>query len=139
MRVVLDANIYISFFISRGNSINSILSAWQTKSIQVLTSPEIKAEVLRVFKYPKLDKYLKPADFQTIKYLIEKETIEVNPSKRIEISKDKKDNIYLECALEGKADYLISGDKKHLLPLKKIKKTKILSPAKFTKEVLSVI
>jgi len=41
------------------------------------------------------------------------------------------DNRILECALEAKAHFLISGDKKHILPLKKLKGVKILSASHF--------
>ncbi len=45
------------------------------------------------------------------------------------------DNRILECAIEGKADYIISGDKHHILPLKKFQKIRILSPSQFLKSI----
>lgn len=47
----------------------------------------------------------------------------------VKICKDKKDNKFLECALAAGADYLISGDK-HLLELKKYKRTAIVTTSK---------
>ena len=41
------------------------------------------------------------------------------------------DNRILECALEGKAEYIISGDKRHLLPLGEYEGIRILSPDEF--------
>jgi len=55
----------------------------------------------------------------------------VEPKAKInEIKEDPTDNKFLECAVEAKADYIISGDK-HLLKIKKFKETKILTPNKF--------
>lgn len=52
----------------------------------------------------------------------------VNPCVKVNIIKeDADDNKIIECALEGKADYIISYDK-HLLNLKEYKKIKIISP-----------
>jgi predicted nucleic acid-binding protein len=49
------------------------------------------------------------------------------------IKENDDDNRILECAIEGRVQYLISGDRKHLLPLKEYQGAKILSPAEFLK------
>ncbi len=60
----------------------------------------------------------------------------IEPRKRVHrIKKDATDNHILACALEAKADFLVTGDKKHILPLKKIGATRIVSPAEFLHEV----
>lgn len=133
MRVVLDSNIFVSYFLTQNPTISKIFELIQKRKIILLVSTEIKAEVIKVFQYPKINKFLQPKHFQTLNYLLEEESILVYPQKRISLSKDPKDNIYLECCLEGKANYLITGDKKHLLPLKKFHQTKIISPNKFLK------
>jgi hypothetical protein len=51
------------------------------------------------------------------------------------IKDDPSDNKYLECAVEGKADYIISGDK-HLTDLQFFRGIKIMDPAKFLKQTL---
>lgn len=43
---------------------------------------------------------------------------------------DSSDDKFLECAVEGGADYLISTDR-HILALKEVLKTKIVKPAEF--------
>lgn len=56
----------------------------------------------------------------------------VIPEKTVKVIKqDKADNRILECALEGKADYIISGDKKRLQALKEFRGIPIISPAEF--------
>jgi putative PIN family toxin of toxin-antitoxin system len=66
--------------------------------------------------------------------IINSRTILVHPKNKISIIKEKDDdNRILECAIEGGVQYLISGDRKHLLPLIEYKGTKILSPAEFLK------
>lgn len=56
----------------------------------------------------------------------------IHLKQRINIIKaDSSDNRFLECAVEAKANYLISGDNKHLLPLKNFRGIKITSPGEF--------
>ena len=47
------------------------------------------------------------------------------------IKQDNQDNRFLECAIEGKAQYIVTGDKRHLQSLKKYKEIEILSPDRF--------
>jgi predicted nucleic acid-binding protein len=58
----------------------------------------------------------------------------VHPKNKVSVIKEKDDdNRILECAIEGRVQYLISGDRKHLFPLKEYQKIKILSPGEFLK------
>ncbi|GAG74095.1 unnamed protein product, partial [marine sediment metagenome] len=58
----------------------------------------------------------------------------VKTKKKLDIIKeDPEDNKVLECALFGKADYIVTGDK-HLLKLCKFNNIKILTPIEFLKE-----
>ena len=50
------------------------------------------------------------------------------------IKDDASDNKYLECAVEGGAHYIISGDK-HLTDLKSFRGIKIMKPAHFLKNI----
>jgi len=55
----------------------------------------------------------------------------VEPKKKISVVKDDPDdNKIIECAIEAKADYIISQDK-HLLKLKSYKNIKIITPDDF--------
>lgn len=56
----------------------------------------------------------------------------VAPSEKISQIREKdSDNRFLECAVEGGAGYIVSGDRQHLQPLKDFRGIKILGPAKF--------
>lgn len=59
----------------------------------------------------------------------------VTPKRRFNlIKKDRKDNKVLETAFEAKADFIISGDKRHILSLGRFRETKILLAAEFIKQ-----
>lgn len=53
-------------------------------------------------------------------------------------SRDQDDDFVLACAIDGEADYIVSGDP-HLLDLKKYKGVLILSPREFVEQVLAKI
>jgi|SRR3989304_4050210 len=60
-----------------------------------------------------------------------------NPKLKVsDIKEHDPDNRILECALKEKVDYLVSGDTKHLQPLKEYWSVKILSPADFLETLL---
>ena len=59
-------------------------------------------------------------------------TVVVDPEASISIVKGSEaDNRILECAVEARADFLITGDKRHLLPLETFRGVKVVSPADF--------
>jgi len=48
---------------------------------------------------------------------------------------DPSDNKIAETAISGKASFIISGDKRHILPLKSIRGIRIVSPAVYLAEI----
>ena len=69
----------------------------------------------------------------TIRTSVEDLSEFITPKKQLAIIKDDPpDNRIIECALEGKADFIISGDH-HLLDLKQYKGIKIITPSDFLK------
>jgi predicted nucleic acid-binding protein len=48
---------------------------------------------------------------------------------------DPDDEMILECALAGEADLIVSGDKKHLLPLRRFRGILIVNPADFLRQI----
>jgi putative PIN family toxin of toxin-antitoxin system len=127
-RIILDTNIWISYLITKNHSLLDELLINQ--QITILFSEELLNEFFEVINRPKLKKYFKQKDLEVILELIQNygELIEVKS--KIEICRDYKDNFLLSLAVDGKANYLISGDA-DLLVLKKIKKTKIISIKEF--------
>jgi putative PIN family toxin of toxin-antitoxin system len=129
MKIVVDTNIYLSAFVFPGGTTERVLEFVRDGRAQLFVSPEILTEfqhvLIRKFKYPE----------KTAKEFVERVTAIaelVYPKERLAVIKAcPPDNRILECALEAKANYLITGDKKHILPVKKIKETIILSPSAF--------
>jgi len=129
-RIVLDANIYISAILFGGKP-EKVLDLARKGRIEILISEAILAQIIRVLK-----KKFGWADWQISEIVeeIRAITILVIPKQILKVIKEKNsDNRILECAIEGKSQYIISGDEHHLLPLRKYRGIKILSPAEFLK------
>lgn len=131
MRVAIDANVLISFLISKGETIASLFNAWEKGIFTVLVSNDILDEFDEVIARMLAKALISSDNAFSIMRRLRKDTERVFITSEINDSSDKKDNRYLACSLDGKADYLITGDKKHLLLLKQFGKTKIVSPKEF--------
>ncbi|RLF30940.1 MAG: putative toxin-antitoxin system toxin component, PIN family [Thermoplasmata archaeon] len=106
-----------------------ILQRFITGEIEVYISPFILNELERILREKFEWEENRIAD---VIGRIREKAVEVHPKRRVSVIEGKRDdNRILECALEGKAEYIISGDKRHLLPLKEYRGIKILSPAEF--------
>ncbi|MDP3765639.1 MAG: putative toxin-antitoxin system toxin component, PIN family [Nanoarchaeota archaeon] len=130
MKVVLDTNILISGIFWKGSS-NKIITNWKEGKFILVTSLEAISEIIKVLK----DFKIKLSD-EIIKEwidLIVRNSIIVEPKEKIAIVKDdQKDSIFIETAVAGNVDYIISQDK-HLLKLKEFRRIKIITPEEFLK------
>ncbi len=129
-RVVFDTNILLSAFIFGGNP-ERLFELARSKKIQLLTSSSILAEFATRLK----DKFLwDDVDIaeaiKTIGYSSEL----IRPTQKLSVLRDDPDNRVLECALEGKTDFIVSGDK-HLLTLKEFRKIPIIKAAEIVSEL----
>lgn len=109
MRVVLDTNTLVSAFLFSGPA-SRLVPLWQRGQLTVLVSRSILEEYYRVLAYPKFG--LSQAE---IKDLIEEELLPyieaVRVSRRLPVvCRDPDDMKFLECAVTGRAEYLITGD-----------------------------
>jgi putative PIN family toxin of toxin-antitoxin system len=128
MKVVLDANIFISSLYWGGNP-RRVLERSIHRIDELYITREIMVEIENVLKRKKFH-----ADINTITLfmeLIERVGNKIIPKEKISnASRDKTDDKYIECATESSADYIISGDI-HLLEIKEYKGIKILNAADY--------
>ena len=132
-KVVLDTNILISSLLKAKSKARDIYRLALRGEIELYTSVDLISELSRVLEYPKFgfEKLQKEVFLKNLRRVA---TILVKPGLRIDVIKeDSPDNKFLECAVEAKADYLISGDNRHLLPLNNFQGIRIVSPSQFLK------
>ena len=130
MRAVLDTNVFVSGIHWSGAS-EKVLRLWFLSKFKLISSTETVDEFVKTmtsFKVP-----MKIGDVLWWESLILEKSELVVPNKKIEIIKDDPDdNKFIEAALEGKAEYIVTQDK-HLLKIKEFKGIKIITPEEFIK------
>lgn len=130
LRVCIDTNVWISGILFSGPPA-TVVKFSLMRSFQTILSPFIIDELER--------NLIKKFDFPTrIVSQLSSSIIEVSeiykPSGTVDVVKKKHaDNLVLETALIGKAKYLVTGDHKHLLPIKNFKDVEIVDSRSFLK------
>lgn len=130
IRVVLDTNVLISALLKADSAPALVLSLILGGHIKLCLTADIYDEyrgVLAREKFQRLDQ----AIVKKVLLALKRKSHWVSPSTRLNVIKiDPEDNKFLECALTAKAEFLITGNKKHF-PMAHYDKTKIMSPADF--------
>lgn len=129
VRVVIDTNVFVSGLLKSDNPPSNVVDLFIEDKINLIISEEVFSEYIEVLLRPEL-KVKKDNIIRLISILILKAEIIKVKTKLDIIERDPSDNKFLECALDGKVDYIITGDK-HLLELKKYKNIKIVDPKTF--------
>ena len=89
----------------------------------------------RVIRHPKVRQYHKLQDEEIEDFLLNlySSTQETEGKIELDVVDDPDDNIFIACAIEGNAEYVITGDK-IFLKLKEYKGIKIITPSQFLKK-----
>lgn len=128
IRVVLDTNVFVSGIHWTGAS-EKVLCGWMLGEFTLVSSLPILDEIVRVlmaFKVP-----LEPRDISWWESLILEKSSLVFPTEHIDVVKnDPEDNKFIEAAIEGNAQYIVSQDR-HLLTIKEYNNIKIFHPDEF--------
>ncbi len=117
MRIVLDTNILIGALITKGTPPDGLYQAWLRGEIELVTSTAQMAEVAAVLARPRLQKYLDADEAAAMVENIDTRALILDAPPDVDLSPDPKDNPILAAAIAGKADLIVSGDKRHMLAL----------------------
>lgn len=127
MRVVLDTNIIVSSAL--GGALVFIFEKWDDEKFTVVVTTEILREYIDVLNRPKFK--LPQSTIDRITRFIYEFSEFVVPEERIQyIYADPKDDKFLEAAIAGKVDFIVSGDQ-HLLSLNEFRGIPILNGREF--------
>lgn len=123
IRVVLDTNVIISAIFWRGAPYRVMKKALKREFV-LITSPAILDEVSdrleNKFKLPR-------GELEKLLHILLSYSEMVEGSAKVDAVKaDEKDNKIIECAIDGRADFIVTGDG-HLLKLKNYEGIKIIT------------
>ena len=135
LRMVLDANVIISALIRPESAPGRVVrAAVDETTVRLVTSNPLLDELRAALEYPRLQRYLKMSKRDKAEFVILLEQIAdpvtIADYPMTGICRDPDDEPYLQTALAGRADYLVSGDG-DLLDLKIVEHTRIVLTADF--------
>lgn len=126
-RVVLDTNIIVSSAL--GGALVLVLERWDEEKFTVIVTSDILSEYFEVLNRPKFKLKQETIDrifryiYQFSEFVVPEETIQA-------VESDPKDDKFLEAAIAGKVDFIVSGDN-HLLELKEFRSIPIITGREF--------
>lgn len=139
LRVVLDTNVLISAAFRIRNSIpDKIYQALKSQEFTLITSPQILEEIEEVINREEIIKRTRMSLKERKQFMQNLIDIAFIVSGNIDVQvvkADPEDDKFIGTALEGRADYIVSGDKP-LLNIKEYQSIKVVSPIDFV-EILA--
>ena len=129
MRVVVDTNVFVAALLSDATP-RRVYQAFLAGTITLLFSRQTLFELATVLRRPSIRLVTSRVEANRLLAAIQRDGALVEVRERVLACRDPKDNRFLECALAGRADYLVTGDR-DLLALNPFRGTRILRPADF--------
>jgi putative PIN family toxin of toxin-antitoxin system len=104
----------------------------------LVTSPPIVAEIVEVLESARISKkyFIRQDDIQQLVDLLKTDTILVpgRTTVKCSVAQDPRDEMFLACAIDAKADCIVSGDR-HLLSLQTFRGIPILTVKEFAEKL----
>jgi len=134
LRVVVDTNNLVKSVLTKESSSNNrrLVEIWKAGKFQIIASEKTLRELEIVLDYPRVKKRLgESEEGKELLDLLRGNAVIVGGQAKVSADLgDPKDEMFLACALEGKADYVISADN-HLLDLGECEGIPIISVGRF--------
>lgn len=128
LKVVYDTNIVVSANLKPGSLPASLVALALGEQVKLFYSPPIFEEYRAVLARPKFG--FDPKAIATFLRDLRNAGEVVRPIKSVTVALHEPDNRFLECAQTARADYVLTGNKRHF-PFSVFGKTRIVSPAEF--------
>jgi len=139
IRAVVDTNLFISGLFAKDSLSAQLQDLWINQDFELVTSIEIIKEVSRVLNYPRIRENFKPKDENIKRFfrlIFRKAIISEDIYRTNKITDDPTDNKFFACAIEKKADYIVSRDP-HLRNIKHYHGIQIIDAKTFIEKVRS--
>jgi uncharacterized protein len=127
LRLVIDTNALISAAIKPGGLQRTVLLLAITRPARLYVSRPILEEYREVLGRRELR--IRKGLRQQLLEVIKNHSFTVVPTRRLDVTRDPDDNMFLECADAARADYLVTGNQKHFPRF--WKNTKIITTREF--------
>jgi uncharacterized protein len=138
IKAVLDTNVVVQAAIGTPRSASyRVLKAYDAGKFRLVCSPATIDELLNVLVLPRIRTRHGWSEDQILSFglslLMRADIFSGHQSVSGTIPRDVTDTKFLALVEQSRADYLVTNDRRHLLPLKRFLETRIVTPARFLK------
>ena len=132
MNAVVDTNILIRALIKPRGTVGPVITRLRNGDYTLVYSTPLLDELIEKLALPRIrHKYrLGVNEIEALVALIALRGALVTPSRRVKVCRDPDDDMVIEAALAGMAEYVVTGDK-DLLTLKEFESVRFLTRARF--------
>jgi putative PIN family toxin of toxin-antitoxin system len=109
LKLVIDTNPWISFIISK--KLIQLEPILLSKNCKILFSSELIDELQATISKPKLQKYFPENALEEMLNVFDEYIDFINVKSKVQICRDPNDDFLLALAKDGKANFLLTGDK----------------------------
>lgn len=142
LKIVVDTNLFVSAVITSHGNPAKILELFRKNLVEIVMSEEIVMEIQKVLTYPKIRKRHRWNLGETEQFIegIKKFCIVVTPKAHSGaiVMQDPSDDKFLDCAVAGEVDYIVTGDG-HLLNLGQYSGIPIITAEQFLKKTQKIV
>ncbi|MCS7065871.1 MAG: putative toxin-antitoxin system toxin component, PIN family [Fimbriimonadales bacterium] len=112
MRAVIDTNIWVSALLNPSGYPARLLEAYRQQRFIVVLSRALMDELIAVLQRPRLTKrfQIQPEDVHELTALLQARSLWVEIRGELRLCRDPRDNLVLETAIQGQAQFLVSRD-----------------------------
>lgn len=140
MRIVLDTNVVLSALLWRGKPHRLLATIAQQSGIQLCSSPTPLEELAAVLSRPTVTKRLDVIGRSALEVLADYveviELVEPDAVPRVVVA-DADDDQVVAAAVAARADLIVTGDRKHLLPLGSYKGIDLVDATEAMRRIVS--
>ena len=137
--VVLDASTFVSAALKANSLPEQALLRAVDEPHRLILSQAVEDEYREVIFRPKFDRFVSVERRRRVLDIVVFAAERIEPGEIIRECRDPKDDKYLALAVAGRADVIVSGDARDLLPMHPWRGVAILSPADFLARADEVI
>ena len=131
IRVILDTNVLVSAVL--GKTLAPVLDHWRAGDFVLVVSSDIVREYIAVLRRPKF--HLPPEAVDDLSSYLIRQADFVTPVEKLPgATADPKDDRFIEAAVAGRVDFIVSGDH-HLLSLNQFRGIPILTARDFLEKL----
>jgi putative PIN family toxin of toxin-antitoxin system len=113
MRVVFDTNVFAAAVLRVGGPTARLLALWHKRRFCLVFTAETIAETVRVMDELGVGRVHQQRLESLIRSKDRRRSVIVAPRERLAVIQDEPDNRFLEAAVAGRAEYLVTNNKRH--------------------------